>query len=100
MEPVTFMILMNLRSSLSRSWAFSCSMMMERTLQVSNTELTVLHWLSGPGRQNMRDPCASCHKFLPTRSPKPKHDPGPDLRVYTIFQGSRTVLLLQRRLGA
>lgn len=51
-EPVTFMILMNFRSSLSRSWAFSCSMIMDRTLQErareATAELTILHRLGGP----------------------------------------------------
>lgn len=46
------MILMNFRSSLSRSWAFSCSMIMDRTLQErareATAELTILHRLGGP----------------------------------------------------
>ena len=36
--PATFMILMNFRSSRSLSWAFSCNMMMDRTLYAPRRE--------------------------------------------------------------
>lgn len=35
---VTFMILMNFNSSRSLSWAFSCNMIIERTLRESKRE--------------------------------------------------------------